>query len=240
MPNNLISVVIPAFNEEKNIFACLDSLVAQKTAYIFEVIVVDNNSTDKTKEIAESFKGRLNLKIVPEKIQSRGAARGCGFAQARGEYILSTDADSVVPPDWVDKMTSALEQSTSKIITGGVKIMDLSPSSIKFFNWLWPKYNRCCRIFTGNYFLSGFNFGVQKDLYVRSGGFNPALLGMEDVDLGFRLIKFGKIVFVPNVDVTFSGRRFKGQLFGGFLEYVIEFTRYCLSGKKRGELRDIR
>lgn len=79
----MLSVVIPAYNEEELIGNCLNALVAQKTTEEFEVIVVDNNSRDKTAEIAEKYKSKLNLKILLQKEKGRGAARQKGFAAQR-------------------------------------------------------------------------------------------------------------------------------------------------------------
>ena len=84
----MISVVVPAYNEEKQIEKCLDSLVNQSTTQKFEVIIIDNNSNDKTAEIAKKYEKILNLKIFMQKIKGRGAARQKGFYQANGEIIL--------------------------------------------------------------------------------------------------------------------------------------------------------
>jgi len=93
----MISIVIPAYNEEENIRCCLEGLVAQKTDQEFEVIVVDNVSTDKTSGVARTFVDKINLRVVEEHTKGRGAARCRGFSEATGETILSTDADCVVP-----------------------------------------------------------------------------------------------------------------------------------------------
>ena len=66
-----VTIVIPAFNEEKYLASCLDSLVNQKTNLKYEVIVVDNNSTDRTAKIASSFKNRMNIRVIFEKKQGR-------------------------------------------------------------------------------------------------------------------------------------------------------------------------
>ncbi len=241
MFNNPISVVIPAYNEEKNISACLQSLAEQNTARPFEVILVNNNSTDNTAPIAYQFAERLRLQIIFEPRVGRGAARACGFARAQGEIILSTDADTVVPKDWVETLAGAAEKKfKASAISGAVVVTDLPGWRGYFFNWFWPKFNFSFRLFTGGYFLSGFNFGIYKNIYERVGGFNPNLSAWEDFDLGSRLNKFGKIIFLPSPAVAFSGRRFKGRMVLGVLEYAIEFIRYYLSGKKRGELGDVR
>ena len=91
----MISLVIPAFNEEKLIKRCLDTFVNQKTTQNFEVILVNNNSTDKTLDIAKTFQNKLNLKLI----LGRGAARKKEFEEASGEIILSSDSDTIIPSD---------------------------------------------------------------------------------------------------------------------------------------------
>lgn len=95
----MISVVIPAFNEEAYIKQCLTSLVNQQTTEAYEVIVVDNNSTDSTIQIVQKFNQLLNLKIIHEKVKGRGSARKRAFYETSGKIILSTDADAIVPAD---------------------------------------------------------------------------------------------------------------------------------------------
>src|ERR1035437_8508182 len=94
----LISVVVAAYNEEKDLPKCLTAITTQdfpKDDY--EIIVVDNNSTDKTAEIAKSFGAR----VVQESKQGNTPAVKKGMDSATGEIIANTDADTVVFPDWL-------------------------------------------------------------------------------------------------------------------------------------------
>ena len=91
-----VSVVIPAFNEEKYIGKCLKSVVNQIMP-ADEIIVVNNNCTDKTEVIAKKFGAR----IVKEKVQGMTPARNRGFNSVKYEIIARTDADTVVPKDWI-------------------------------------------------------------------------------------------------------------------------------------------
>src|SRR5437764_1091468 len=91
-----ISVVIPAFNEEAYIGKCLDAIQRQ-TFQDFEIIVVDNNCTDKTAEIAKKY----NAQVVQETTQGLTYAREKGFSVARSEIIARTDADSTPDPTWL-------------------------------------------------------------------------------------------------------------------------------------------
>ncbi len=87
----LISVVVPAFNEEKFIGRCLEALKRQDFSEKYEIIVVDNNSTDKTAQIAK----RMGVKVVSEKKQGDVFALRKGCSEAQGEIIAITDAETL-------------------------------------------------------------------------------------------------------------------------------------------------
>jgi glycosyltransferase involved in cell wall biosynthesis len=98
-----LSLVIPVYNEEHHIQACLEAIKTQTVAP-YEVIVVDNNSTDKTVEIARSYPF---VKVINEKRQGRGWARTAGFNATKGEVIGRIDADSRLAHNWVEHATQA-------------------------------------------------------------------------------------------------------------------------------------
>lgn len=97
MSKPYISVIIPAFNEEAFLPRCLESLQQQKNAPSFEVIVVDNNSTDDTSQVAKHF----DVTLIHEPKAGVVHARNTGLAAARGEIIVSTDADTYFPETWL-------------------------------------------------------------------------------------------------------------------------------------------
>ncbi|CAN5332038.1 glycosyltransferase family 2 protein [soil metagenome] len=105
-PNPLVSIVIPAWNEEVNVLRSIASLARMKTDIPFEILVVNNNSTDQMQETLDS----LLVRSVFQPIQGWGPARQMGLEQARGEYILTADADCLYPPDWVNEMMAVLRQ----------------------------------------------------------------------------------------------------------------------------------
>lgn len=94
-----VSVIVPAYNEEKYIEKCLESIVSQ-TEKPDEIIVVDNNCNDKTVEIAEKFGAR----IVKEENQGMIYARNAGFDAAKYEILARTDSDAILPKDWISKI----------------------------------------------------------------------------------------------------------------------------------------
>lgn len=234
----MISVVIPAYNEEKNIDRCLEGLVRQVTNYPFEVILVDNASTDSTVGIARSFLDTLPLRIISEKEKGRGHARATGFRQARGDIILSTDADTVVPPWWIEKMVKPFTDPQIAAVTGKGRMIDSSPVKNTLITYTWPLAMHMYALLHRHYWLTGFNFGIRKNIYERAGGFRH-MNGLEDVDLGFRVYKLGKIKYKP-IWVYMSGRRFDKGIMRGMSSYLKAYVDYTVRKKDDIYLSDIR
>ncbi|HUC88189.1 MAG TPA: glycosyltransferase family 2 protein [Candidatus Binatia bacterium] len=102
-----VSLVIPAYNEERHLRVCLDSV--QKQIYQpDEVLVVDNNSTDKTAEVAKTYSF---VHLINESRQGRVFARNAGFEAAKGELIVRVDADTQMPADWLEHIVKFYSQA---------------------------------------------------------------------------------------------------------------------------------
>lgn len=110
-----VLAVIPAYNEEKNILRTLLSLSANTTSRSVEIIVVNNNSVDKTEMLVKA----AGATCILESKQGITAARNAGLAAARGKYVLNADADSIYPKDWIEEMTAPLANGDAVCITYG-------------------------------------------------------------------------------------------------------------------------
>jgi biofilm PGA synthesis N-glycosyltransferase PgaC len=227
----MISIVIPAYNEEKNIGNCLNSLVAQQTGKNFRIIVVDNNSTDDTVKEARSFSKNLHITVLYEKRKGRGAARKAGFEYSTDEIILSTDADTILPSNWVETLSNALTENIGVAVTGTCRIDDCTANTNKIVNVLQPLGMRIYRVIFGHYWLSGFNFAIFNEAYKKSGGFSADLNAIEDIDLSFKVSKIGKIIFLSNTPVLAAGRRFRFGFFAGANSYLVTFLKYLFLKK---------
>ncbi len=228
-----LSIVIPAYNESSHIGKLLASLADQVGSEAFEVVVVDNGSTDDTAAVARQSAGGLDLRVISEPRRGRGAARAAGFAAAKGEIILSTDADTAVPRNWIALRAKQLrENKTAVAITGTCHIEDCRPAINKRFNWLQPQMMRGYRLVFGHYWLTGSNFAIWREAYEQAGGFDPVSRDLDDIDLGFRVNKIGKIAMVTDAPVVTSGRRFQNGLIAGLLPYVsVFFRRFALRSR---------
>lgn len=115
----LASIVIPALNEEFSILRTLHSLSKNRTQYPVEILVVNNNSTDRTQEVLD----RLQVKSYFQPVPGWGPARQMGQEQARGRYVLMADADCFYPPTWIEHMLTELQREGVTCVYGGYKFL---------------------------------------------------------------------------------------------------------------------
>ena len=120
MKNPEVSVVVPVYNGERTLKQCLDSLFKQ-TFRDYEVIIVNNNSTDNTASILSSYKENspLPFKVVFEGYRGRGTARNAGINIAKGKIILSSDADCIFPKEWIKEITEPIRKGREVAVLGG-------------------------------------------------------------------------------------------------------------------------
>lgn len=234
MKPSLISVVIPAYNEEENIALCLASLMRQTAKVPMEVILVDNNSKDRTIKTAEKFKTMLNLRIIKERRQGRGAARWKGFEEAKGSIVFSTDADAILPPKWIEKYLQKFEKDPSIVaVTGIPSIHEFDHLRNTVFNMTIAQFITFNYLMYGHPGLAGFGFAIKRSAYDAAGGFNPITDCYEDLDLAQRVHKLGKIAVVKNPPVTFSARRFEQGFVKAWSEYAKNFVDMFIHKQER-------
>lgn len=224
-----LSIIIPAYNEEKLLPRCLKSIFSARLPEDFEVIVVNNASTDRTEELAKSFSG---VKVVTELNKGITRARQAGFQTANGDILVFFDADTIIPPDWF-RVAVAKFKSNPKLI--GVS----GPYHFEAISW-WARglewfYNYVIMptgefvwkfiLRQGGIMLLGGNFAVRREALVAVNGFNTGIdFYGEDTNLTRRMAKIGKIDYTNKLFVYSSPRRFEGE--GGLrlaFKYVINF-----------------
>lgn len=114
MDSKCLSVVVPTFNEEEVIGECLERL-SRQLDHILEIVVVDNNSTDKTVDIVETFTERFSeIRMISETRQGLVFARNAGLDAATGPAVARIDSDTLVPPDWARTIVEFLQADTEK------------------------------------------------------------------------------------------------------------------------------
>lgn len=227
-----VSVIIPAYNEKDYIGPCLQSLVGQKTKINFEVVLVDNNSTDNTKKIAESFQDKLNIHIITEKQQGRGIARWRGFEEATGEILFSTDADTILPSNWIEDFMGYFNDKKIVAVTSLCNIDDSSQRNKTLFNLIHLIADASYRIASGHYCLYGFSYAIRRDIYINAGKIDKTLNALDDVDLSGRVKKYGIIKLVRDIPVLTSNRRYKNGVTRGLIDYIKPLIQLILNKNK--------
>lgn len=211
-----ITIVVPVYNEEKYIDSCLKSIINQSRKPD-QILIVDNNCTDKTIEIAEKYP----VKVIKEEKQGMIFARNTGFNSASTEIIARTDADSILPSDWIDNIYDNFQYSNTLAITGPIFFYDFFSKSQLFSNL----YQTILRLLLKkSYVLLGPNMILRKSLWNKikhSTCINDKKVH-EDIDLSIHIIKSGqKINFDSKLIVGISARRIKYNPLSFFIEYFI-------------------
>jgi biofilm PGA synthesis N-glycosyltransferase PgaC len=228
-----VSIVIPVRNGEATLAMCLESLLSQQTTHDFNVVVVDNASSDDTWKVARSWSDRLDLVTVQEQRIGRGSARRKGFQQVTTDVVLSTDADTLVPPDWIETLVNALMQrSAVAAVTTSCYIGDGSRMANLSMRIGMPIALRLYRILRGHYLLTGSTFAIRRCSYELAGGFDPEVDFLEDVELASRVAKVGTIRYISRPRVLTMNNVFRSGFIKGFLHYLIPYLKhFYLRGK---------
>lgn len=202
---SLVSVIVPCRNEEKNIGNCLLSIKNQSYKNI-EIIVVDDNSTDRTVEVSKKFTDKV---IVNKNCLERSKSRNLGASKSVGKYLLFLDADMILGKDVVFGAAKEIEKDD--------KLLGLYISEIILGNNFWQKCRRLERSFYDGTVVDCVRF-VKKDVFDRMGGFDEKLTGPEDWDFDKRVRKEGKVKLLGNVDFE------KLNKFANSLDYKNSFV----------------
>jgi len=207
-----LSVVIPAFNEARELPATLASLKRQTEPSI-EIIVVDNASTDETSRIAEE----AGVRLIEEPHLGTAHAREAGFRAAGAEIIASTDADARVPADWARRILDAFDDTEDLAALFGPFCYEAGTAPTDFANRLLPAVSWFVRNairmtwLCGRTFFAGSNFAVRKDCFSTVDGFRSDATGemysaWEDVQLGLKLHEVGDVRYLHDLVVMTSAR----------------------------------
>ncbi|WP_367210845.1 glycosyltransferase family 2 protein [Sphingobacterium sp. R2] len=190
----LVTISVIAYNEDKNLWACLWSLSDLKSRYPIEIIGVNNNSIDKTEEI---FK-KSGIRYFNEQKNGCGFARLCGLNHARGKYHLNIDADTLYPSDYVDVMVSALKEKgvvAASASWGYIPDKDHSRFSLWLYTWARDIFLFVQSIKRPELSVRGLVFAYHTEL-AQKVGIRTDIIRGEDGSLALGLKKFGKIAFV--------------------------------------------
>ncbi|GAC1417020.1 MAG: hypothetical protein NVS1B13_11020 [Flavisolibacter sp.] len=216
-----VSILIPAYNEEKYIAQTLSAVMEQDYPD-YEIIVVNNASSDKTKDVVEKFihstkDAERKIKLLYEGRKGTQFARECGRKAALGAIIAQLDADCVPGKNWLSLGVGFMKNNVVAI-TGPyfyydsslkIKIITLLTSVLflKFINQLVQLAHRGGIIIGGNAF-------IKADVLEKVDGYNTALTFYgDDADIALRVSAFGQIKFLNKLMINSSSRRYKAMGF---------------------------
>ncbi len=210
--NPKISVVVPVHNGERTLTELFDSLNEQEFRD-FEVVVVDDNSSDRSAEISKKYARVISNK----KSMGPATARNIGIKETKGEILAFTDSDCVVPSDWLENINVNFQDKALEVIAGNVKIpkstfLGDSISALGFpgggavgFDKMWQ-----VREDGTTDHITSCNFAARRDVFKKHGAFDESfpLPGCEDPELSYRLFNLGvKIKYCSNVIVYHEARK---------------------------------
>ena len=204
-----ISVAVCTYNRADVLPKCLKSLENQTAdKEIFEVLIIDNNSTDNTKEIADDFcKKHCNFRYIFEEKQGHSQARNRAIAKANGKYLAYIDDDETVNEQFVESILNCFHETDADVVGGALFTWVDSPKNPVFYNAVTYNFNLGSE--RKRMLPPGFDFGFgcghscfKKSLFDELDGFsedfgivNGKLQMGEDSEMGYRLLKAGKVFY---------------------------------------------
>ncbi|MFA5333980.1 MAG: glycosyltransferase family A protein [Candidatus Nanoarchaeia archaeon] len=218
MKKPLISVIIPAYNEAEFIEKTLISLKNQKTKIPYEIIVCDNNSKDKTCQIAKKYAD----KVFNEKRQGGAYARNTGAKHSKGKYLVHTDADTIFPDNFIEEVYKIFK--TEKYVGFCCGNWDYIGKDLKVNLFKHPfklAYNGFLKLgeYKNLFYLPGWCICTPKKIFNKVKGFRKQSEYLEDVLYSLDIKNLGKMKHFPNIQVKSSLRRLEGGIIKAFFYY---------------------
>ncbi len=195
------SVIIPVFNEGKTIQQCIESLINQKFSGSYEIIIVDDGSTDKTSQIVKKF--RNNVKYLFQKNKGPATARNTGAKNAKFEILIFIDADCIADEKWLSEMVNPFENKEIAGVQGRYKTKQKSLTARFVQIEIEERYEKMKKHENID-FIGSYSAAYRKEIFKSAGGFDesfPSASG-EDPELSYKLAKAGeKLIFNENAIV---------------------------------------
>ena len=188
------SVVIPVYNRPEELLELLDSIAAQ-TRSPEEIVIVEDGSTVKSKEVVDSFEGRLTIKYIYQENTGQGFARNTGYKNATGDYFFVFDSDCVLPPTYFEIVEEFLKRNPLDAFGGPdashpdftVVQKAISHTMTSFFT---TGGMRGGKRRVGSYHPRSFNMAISREVFEKTQGYIIPFMG-EDLEFSTRIIKEG-------------------------------------------------
>lgn len=196
----MVSVIIPAYNAEKTIGQCLKALAEQSyPADSYEVIVVDDGSTDKTASLAQHYA----IRYIRQENQGPAAARNNGVQQAKGQIVLFTDSDCVADFNWIKEMVRSFDEPEVMAAKGAYKTLQKSIVA-RFAQLEFEERFDMLKKVDSIDMVDTYAAGFRRDIFLKMGGFDTSfpVANNEDTELSYRMSSLSyRMVFNPQAIV---------------------------------------
>jgi glycosyltransferase involved in cell wall biosynthesis len=198
-----VSVIVPVYNSAGVIAGCIRSLLDQEYSKEgYEIIIVDDGSTDNTKDVVSTFKG---VRFIPQPHAGPATARNLGASHAKGDVILFTDADCIPDSDWIKRMVEPFSNPGVAGVSGTYRTLNSNNLIARFVGYeIAHRHARMSR-FDSIDFIGTAYAGYRKTIFREFGGFDTGFSTSsgEDPDLSFRIAAAGhRLVFQPQAAVA--------------------------------------
>jgi cellulose synthase/poly-beta-1,6-N-acetylglucosamine synthase-like glycosyltransferase len=241
-----LAFVIPAYNEEALIGQCLESVIrdVQRSGADVDIVVVNNASVDRTKEIALSYPG---VRVVDEEKKGLVNARHAGFEATTAPLVANIDADTMVPEGWIATVLSEFGTHPTMVALSGPYIYyDLSAWNrflVRLFYFVSYAVYRIAMLFRIGAMIQGGNFVIKREAWLKAGGYDRTISFYgEDTDVAVRMSRVGWVKWTFRLPMLTSGRRLAEE---GVIKtagtYVLNFFWVTFVGRpKTRDYTDIR
>jgi glycosyltransferase involved in cell wall biosynthesis len=197
----MVSIIIPTYNGAKRIGKCLEALTQQEYQGEFEIIVVDDGSTDETEEVVQQYS---QIRLIQQPNAGPAAARNQGARVANGDILLLTDDDCVPMPDWISQMVQPFLENPELVGIKGVYRTHQRELTARFVQLEYEdKYDVMAK-YAYIDFIDTYSAGYRRDIFLKYDGFDTTfpVACTEDQELSFRIGRDGhKMKFIPQAIV---------------------------------------
>lgn len=223
------SIIIPVYNRIDEVDDLLNSLAAQKCKD-FEVIIVEDGSTNPCNEIVASYSDKIDIKYYFKDNEGRSIARNYGMERSSGDYLIFFDSDCVIPPDYFAVLTQSLEKSPVDCFGGPDAAHESFSNTQKAINYSMTSFLTTGGIRGGKVQLEKFtprtfNMGFSREVYDKVGGFREMF--SEDIDMSTRIRNAGFGISLIRAAYVYHKRRVNMKLFARQV-YVFGMSRITL------------
>ena len=205
------SIIIPVFNRPDEVSDLLQSL-ANQTDKMFEVIIVEDGSTEKCENICKQYTGQLDIKYFFKENSGPGQSRNYGAERATGDYFLILDSDCITPENYIKNVRTALAANPCDAFGGADTAHESFSDMQKAVNYAMTSFFTTGGIRGGKkksmekFHPRSFNMGIKADVYKALGGFSDMRYG-EDIDFSIRIFEAGYSVHLFHEAYVFHKRR---------------------------------